>query len=115
MDDWQPDEVSNLEGRRAYLWIVPAKVQGLWRLQAGEGGYDMTLEQKYQMVEGSVKLGAVAAGLREARLTGDRIAFAFVDAAGVRRDFTGRVNGNAMEGTVRLEGGGEARWTATKK
>jgi SAM-dependent methyltransferase len=115
MDDWQPDEVSNLEGRRAYLWIVPAKVQGAWRLQSGNDGYDLTLEQKYQMVEGSVKLGAVAAGLRETRLTGDRIAFSFVDAAGVRRDFSGRVNGNGMEGTVKVEGGGEARWTAAKK
>jgi SAM-dependent methyltransferase len=115
MDDWQPDEVSNLDGRRAYLWIVPAKVQGAWRLQSGADGYDLTLEQRYQMLEGSVKLGQVAAGLREARLTGDRIAFSFVDSGGVRRDFTGRVNGNAMEGTVRTDGGSEARWSAAKK
>jgi SAM-dependent methyltransferase len=115
MDDWQPDEVSNLDGRRAYLWIVPAKVQGTWRLQSGADGYDLTFEQKYQILEGSVKLGAVAAGLRETRLTGDRIAFSFVDAAGARRDFTGRVDGNAMEGTAKVEGGAEVRWSATKK
>ena len=115
MDDWQPDEVSNLDGRRAYLWIVPAKVHGAWRLQSGTDATDLTLEQKFQVIEGSVKLGAVAAGLRDARLSGDKIAFSFVDSAGVRRDFSGRVNGSAMEGTVRTEGGGEARWTATRK
>ena len=115
MDDWQPDETSNLDGRRAYLWIVPAKVQGNWRLQSGTEGFDMTLEQKYQMLEGSIKLGALNAGLRETRLTGDRVAFSFVDSTGVRRDFTGRVSGNAMEGTVKPEGGAETKWTAVKK
>jgi SAM-dependent methyltransferase len=115
MDDWQPDETSNLDGRRAYLWIVPAKVQGNWRLQSGTEGFDMTLEQKYQMLEGSIKLGALNAGLRETRLTGDKIAFSFVDSTGVRRDFTGRVSGNAMEGTVKPEGGAETKWTAVKK
>ena len=35
--------------------------------------------------------------------------------AGVRRDFTGRVNGTLMEGSFRDEKGGEGRWSATKK
>jgi SAM-dependent methyltransferase len=115
MDDWQPDEVSNLDGRRAYLWIVPAKVQGNWRLQSGSEGFDLSLEQKYQVVEGSVKLGALSAGLREPRLSGDRIAFAFVDGAGVRREFTGRVSGNTMEGAVKADNGTEGKWTAVRK
>jgi SAM-dependent methyltransferase len=86
MDDWQPDETTNIDGRRAYFWLVPAKVQGTWRLS---DGLDLTLEQKYQMLEGTVKLGNVNAGLRDAKLAGDRITFAFVDQGGVRRDFTG--------------------------
>lgn len=75
----------------------------------------MTLEQKYQMLEGTVKLGTVNAGLRDARLTGDKISFAFVDQGGLRRDFTGRVSGNTMEGTMKLETGPESKWTATKR
>src|SRR5574341_150237 len=31
MDDWQPDQTENVEGRTAYLWIVPAPVEGAWR------------------------------------------------------------------------------------
>jgi SAM-dependent methyltransferase len=115
MDDWQPDETTNLDGRRAYFWLVPAKVHGNWRVQSGADGWDLSLEQKYQVLEGSMKLGAINAGLRDARLQGDKIAFAFVDAAGVRREFAGKVSGNAMEGTVKADGGPETRWSAAKR
>ena len=60
-------------------------------------------------------LGSVLAGLRDPRLSGPRISFAYVDARGVRRDFSGRVTGAAMEGSFRTDGGAEGRWTATKK
>ncbi len=115
MDDWQPDETTNLDGRRAYFWLVPARVQGNWRVQSGGDAWDLALEQKYQVLEGSVKLGAINAGLRETRLKGEKIDFAFVDAAGVKREFTGRVSGDTMEGTVKPENGAEARWTASKR
>ncbi len=115
MDDWQPDETTNLDGRRAYLWIVPAKVNGTWRILSGSDVWDATLEQRYQVVDGSIRLGALNAGLRETRLVGDRISFAFVDGAGVRREFTGRVNGTAMDGVLRADGGPETRWTATRR
>ena len=116
MDDWEPDETTMMDGRRAYLWIVPAKVQGAWQLSTGSDKWDMTLDQKYQKVDGNVRLGPLNAGLRETRLVGDRIQFAMVDSAGVRRDFTGRVTGpNAMEGTVRTVNGAEAKWSATRR
>ena len=115
MDDWQPDETTNLDGRRAYLWIVPAKVQGNWRIQSGADAWDVNLEQKYQVLEGSVRLGQLQAGLREPRLVGDRISFVFVDNAGVRREFSGRVNGSSMEGTVKPDNGPESRWTASRR
>ena len=115
MDEWQPDEISNIDGRRAYFWLIPAKVAGTWRFQSGSDGLDVTLEQKYQMLEGTVKLGTVNAGLRDAKLAGDKISFGFVDQGGVRRDFTGKVSGNTMEGTMKLETGPESRWTATKR
>jgi SAM-dependent methyltransferase len=115
MEDWQPDETTTLDGRRAYFWLVPAKVQGNWRVQSGADAWDLTLEQKYQMLEGSVKFGSINAGLRETRLAGDKISFAFVDSTGVKREFTGRVSGNIMEGTVKPDSGPEARWTAAKR
>jgi hypothetical protein len=119
MDDWEADEVSSLDGRRAYFWVVPAGVAGTWTLElAGGGGADrleLILEQRYQKIEGSVMLGPIAGGLRDARLRGEQISFAYVDNRGVRREFSGRVSGARMEGSFRAEGGAEGRWIATKK
>ena len=28
MEDWEADEISTLDGRRAYFWLVPANVHG---------------------------------------------------------------------------------------
>ena len=39
---------------RAHLWIVPAKVAGTWKLP--DGG-ELTLEQKYQMISGTLHIG----------------------------------------------------------
>ncbi len=119
MDDWEADEISSLDGRRAYFWVVPAAVAGAWSLELVGGGaaekLEMALEQRYQKIDGTVTLGPVLGGLREARLRGYLIAFAYVDVKGVRRDFSGRVIGARMEGSFRADNGTEGRWTATKK
>jgi hypothetical protein len=115
MEDWEPDEISSTDGRRAYFWIVPANVMGGWQVDMGGDKADLTLEQKFQKLDGHVQLGTIQGGLREARLRGFLISFAYVDNAGVRRDFTGRVTGNKMEGSFRADNGTEGRWTATKK
>jgi Methyltransferase domain len=115
MEDWEADEISSLDGRRAYFWVVPANVMGGWSLDAGGQKADINLEQTFQKINGTVTLGPIHAGLRDARLRGAGIAFSYVDAAGVRRDFTGTVNGGKMEGSFRDQKGAEGRWTATKK
>jgi hypothetical protein len=115
MEDWEADEISTLDGRRAYFWVVPANVMGSWALDAGGQKLDLSLEQTFQKIQGTVAVGPIHAGLREARLRGFNIAFAYVDAGGVRRDFTGRVTGGRMEGSFRDEKGAEGRWSAAKK
>jgi len=115
MEDWEPDETSSMDGRRAYLWIVPANVMGGWSVEMGSERAELTFEQKFQKLDGHVVLGPIHAGLREARLRGFVISFAYVDNTGVRRDFNGRVTGNRMEGSFRSETGAEGRWSATKK
>lgn len=119
MEDWEPDETSDVDGRRAFLWIVPASVNGRWAMELSGGGgsekLSLNLDQKFQKIEGTAYLGAVQAGLREPHLSGARISFAYVDNKGVRRDFAGRVNRNSMEGSFRTDGGQEGRWSATKK
>jgi SAM-dependent methyltransferase len=119
MEDWEPDETSDVDGRRVYLWIVPASVAGRWAVEfSGAGGSEklsLNVDQKFQKIEGVAYLGSTLAGLRDPRLSGFRIGFAYVDNHGVRRDFTGRVTGSTMEGSFRTDSGAEGRWTATKK
>jgi hypothetical protein len=117
MDDWQPDQIENAEGRTAYLWIVPAKVEGTWRW-GGSHNYELILQQHFQQVEGLVKTDNKAAQFRNAKLQGDRISFSVTEYSGmgnVQRDFTGRVNGDTMQGIVkRSDAGGEEKWTAKR-
>jgi phospholipid N-methyltransferase len=115
MEDWEPDEISSVDGRRAYFWVVPATVRGAWALDADGHNSEITFEQTFQKIRGTIALGAVMAGLREPRLRGPAISFAYVDGAGVRRDHTGWVIGGKMEGTFRDGNGGQGRWTAVKR
>jgi len=115
MDDWEPDEISVIDGRRAYFWVVPASVVGAWALDAGGQKSELSFEQVFQKINGHVALGVVQAGLREPRLRGASIAFSYVDAGGLRRDFTGTVSGARMEGSFRDDRGGQGSWSATKK
>lgn len=122
MDDWQPDQTENVEGRTAYLWIVPAPVEGTWRWSASGDGpkeYELTLRQQYQQVEGLIKLEGKMGQLRNVKLAGDQLSFSVHEISGasgnVRRDFAGRVSGNTMQGVVKqANGSGEAKWSATR-
>lgn len=101
MGDWQADQTENVEGRTAYLWIVPARVEGNWRI---EGGGDLALKQTFQKIEGT----SGGKALTHAVLRGDAISFS-VDG----RDYSGRVTGDRMEGTAKTANG-EVKWTAAK-
>ena len=119
MEDWEPDESSDIDGRRVYFWVVPANVAGRWTVELSGNGtsekLSLNFEQKFQKIEGVAYLGSLLAGLREPRLSGFRISFAYVDSRGVRRDFNGRVTGATIEGSFRADNGQEGRWSAAKK
>jgi SAM-dependent methyltransferase len=119
MDDWEPDEVTNLDGKTAYFWLVPASVPGTWALETSSSAtgerLELGIEQRYQRISGRVSLGQSSVGLRDARLRGSHIEFSFVDARGTRRDYAGQVSGGRMEGTYRSDNGSQGRWTAVKK
>jgi SAM-dependent methyltransferase len=118
MGDWPPDENSLIGGERAFFWMVPAHVSGRWTLEL-EGEVptrvDVGFEQEFQTLRGYVVLGEVQAGLRDARLQGDRIRFAYVDGSSLERVFTGRVDGARMQGEYRSETGAKGRWRAIKR
>jgi hypothetical protein len=105
MGEWASDESVSVGGEcdhwcTALLWIVPAKVEGTWQLPQGE----LTLKQTFQMLSGTLKTATSASEITNAKMIGDQIVFT---AAGQR--YTGRVNGNVMEGKS-----GSGNWKATR-
>ena len=92
MGDWNPDETQTVSNCPNYctshLWIVPAKVDGSWKLPQGE----LKLTQTYQTFSGSLGNTPVTGG----KLVGDQISF---EAGGAR--YEGKVSGNTIQGTVR--------------
>jgi hypothetical protein len=102
MGDWEADETSEFEYRTAYLWIVPARVDGTWVLRDGSGaGTAVNLTQTFQKLTGDVVSGAPKQPLVGTTLRGDQLRFAFNDDKGVTRTFTGTVRGNELVGTLK--------------
>ncbi|HSQ09701.1 MAG TPA: DNA methyltransferase [Burkholderiaceae bacterium] len=102
MGDWEADETSEFEYRTAYLWIVPARVDGTWVLRDASGASTaVNLTQTYQKLTGDVVSGAPKQPLVGATLRGDQLRFAFNDDKGVTRSFTGSVRGNELVGTLK--------------
>ena len=79
----------------AYLWIVPAKVAGVWQWPQGE----LALRQKFQVVEGTLKSGGRDIPIAGGRLRGNEIRFS---AGGA--EYSGRVSDGSIQGNVKSEG-----------
>ena len=106
MGDWTADETANVKDScasycTAYLWIVPAKVEGNWQLGDGE----LALKQTYQMISGSLRRGGKTIPISNGKLNGDQITF---NAGG--SVYTGKVSGNSIEGTI----GSGTNWKASR-
>jgi SAM-dependent methyltransferase len=106
MGEWEPDDrfrVSNVQCAswcEALFWLVPARVDGAWKAPQG----DLSFKQVFQKVSGTLGTTPIADG----KLRGDEISFT---AGGAQ--YSGRVNGKTIEGTV-VSGGSKTAWTATR-
>ncbi len=106
MGEWEADETLEHDGRTAYLWIVPAKVDGTWTWQANPGAAELKLTQEFQNIKGALKLGGSEMELKDAMLKGDVISFK-TD----KQEYTGRVKEKTIEGSVNINGR-EETWSA---
>jgi hypothetical protein len=106
MGEWTADETATVGNGcsswcTAYLWIVPAKVDGTWKLPQGE----LTLKQDFQMLSGTLQTEGRSVPLRDAKVRGDEIVFT----AGSTQ-YTGKINGKRIDGSTRSG----AAWSATR-
>ncbi len=111
MGEWEADETATAasdEGSSYYntalLWIVPAKVDGVWKSPQG----DITLKQEFQKFSGSIGVGGVATLVTGGKLRGDQISFS---AGGAQ--YAGTVSGSAIAGTV-TSGGASREWRVVR-
>jgi hypothetical protein len=121
MGDWKPDHHEQLDahdkyggsGGRSdiYLWIIPAKVAGTWQSQLQVRGkpvnYQITLQQSFQQVSGTARVGGRTVKLQNAKLSGEQLSFDFtadLTGAPIKHHFSGRVDGDIVSGTADLVG-----------
>ena len=107
MGEWSPDQTVEVEGRTAYLWIVPAKVEGVWVWTTDTGKAELTINQEFQNIKGTLKLNGKERPFKDAKLQGDEIRFSTAEG-----DYVGKVNGNVIEGVIKTLGR-EVKWSAT--
>ncbi len=111
MGEWEPDmEVTTEDNwnswNRALLWIIPAKVEGTWRM----GQDELVLTQQFQMVYGKLNRGGKSITITDGRLNGSDLTFR---ASGIL--YTGKVDGNRMMGKANdTSKGNLSDWIATK-
>jgi precorrin-6B methylase 2 len=107
-EGWAADATETVTGEcvswcTSLLWIVPARVEGTWKLPDGE----LSLKQDFQMVSGTLtKAGASMAV--SGRLQGDLITLT----AG-SSEYSGRVTGDSIQGSAK-SGDATTNWAASR-
>ncbi len=121
MDDWKADQSIRINTNDKffgsggdsdiYFWVVPAKVAGAWQIRMSVSGKERTylinLTQKFQQISGTASVEGRSVPLRDARLRGAELSFAFttdVGGSSVSHDFRGRVDAHRAVGEARLSG-----------
>jgi hypothetical protein len=76
MGNWEPDLIDSVDGYKAFLWIVPARVEGTWELnRPGADRSTLYLTQTFQKIEGYAVSGNRRSVLNNVTLKGDEIRF----------------------------------------
>jgi hypothetical protein len=106
---WTPEATSRMEdGCRSWceamLYIVPAKVDGIWQMPQGR----LELLQEFQTFKGTLTANGETLNVENGTIKVDEITFTVGPAT-----YSGRVQGNTIAGTVKT-GGKEQRFTAKK-
>jgi SAM-dependent methyltransferase len=98
MGDWSPDNFieSEIGNTRAYLWIVPARVDGLWEFREEVSGdaFRVHFSQHYQELKSAPSPGQQTLQIRDAKLHGADIEFTLNEGPALK--LTGVVDGDEM-------------------
>ena len=117
MGDWEPDEFLSVEARDAYLWYVPARVEGTWAFKEDGWGTEGTVVfvQRYQRLGGTVTIGGRTQPVLGPALRGDKLTFAFIDNDGYLRAAHVVVDDREFKGSLGGRAPGRIPITGTRR
>jgi protein-L-isoaspartate O-methyltransferase len=116
LGDWEPDEKIEVEGRKGYLWVVPAAVEGAWRVSVPGQDLRLQLGRRHQALTAAGERDGKNVQVLGARLRGDEIAFSAFDRDGEARNYTGRlVEGRLVGEAAAWNGAKPLRWSAVRE
>jgi ubiquinone/menaquinone biosynthesis C-methylase UbiE len=96
MGSWLADKHESYGDIQIYMWYVPASVAGTWIVKDGGKAITLLIEQQYQEIKGTAKIGRNTVPLRQTKLKGGEIDFA-VDLDDEKPLlFRGRVSGGTI-------------------
>jgi precorrin-6B methylase 2 len=117
MGDWEPDEHLRVDNRNIFYWMVPANLRGSWAYVADGQTFTMDIRQTYQKISVDLRAQAKRFEVQDPVVIGERVSFNAVDPdSGKRFVFSGRVDGNAITGTMQARDDANRKienWNAT--
>ena len=106
MGEWEPDATVRTGDGEAFLWIVPARVEGRWTVRDDSGFFvgDLELTQQFQRVGGTLSLRGRTQPVLGPYVDGEYLGFTFVDLDGGVRSVRARIDGGSLSGSLRFAG-----------
>jgi SAM-dependent methyltransferase len=108
MGEWEADQTISKEGRTAYLWIVPAKVDGLWTWEEKSEPARLQLTQNFQKIEGTLTVNGKSGPILNAQLMGDLINFSWGE-----QNYSGHIKPDGIQGEAESQNG-KIKWSAAR-
>jgi hypothetical protein len=100
MADWEPEDSVKIQGRDVHLWVVPARVDGVWDFDDSQGTtFAIELRQTFGTLSGEITKGDVRSPALSPTVRGQELRFTF-DEAGVAAKFSGTVRGGEITGVL---------------
>ena len=126
-DEWEPDFAETIPApdkpvgidrtSKVYLWYVPAKVEGRWRLEtplAAGRSATLALAQQFQKFAGEVELDGARHAIAGGRARGTSVRFTVPAGSPLAGSYEGTVDGGQIRGEIVRDGAPAARFTASR-
>ncbi len=123
LGEWQPDaeaefgQSGGVPWSAVYAWVVPADLAGTWRWQVDGNRFRWNVEQQFQKLFTRIERNGTSLTPENVEINGRRIGFT-TEHEGTRYIFTGRAEGDRIDGIVKIHSDGQRRvheWLAERQ